>query len=41
MKKKIKWILLIALFLFSVGCVIYASVMQCVLCYEKYGVIFE
>ena len=39
--KKIKLILFILLTLFSLGCVIYASVMQCVLCYEKFGVIFN
>lgn len=41
MRRKIEWILMVALFLFSLGCVIYASVMQCVLSYEKYGVIFS
>ena len=39
--KKIKWILVILLTVFSLGCVIYASVMQCVLCYEKFGVVFN
>ena len=39
--KKIKVILFILLTLFSLGCVIYAGVMQCVLCYEKFGVIFN
>lgn len=39
--KKIKFILFILLTVFSLGCVIYAEVMQCVLSYEKFGVIFN
>ena len=39
--RKIKLILFILLTLFSFGCIIYASVMQCVLSYEKFGVIFN
>lgn len=39
--KKIKMILFILLTIFSLGCVIYAGVMQCVLCYEKFGVVYN
>lgn len=39
--KKFKWIFVILLTIFSLGCVIYAGVMQCVLSYEKFGVIFS
>ena len=39
--KKIKMILFILLTIFSLGCVIYAGVMQFVLCYEKFGVVFN
>jgi hypothetical protein len=39
--KKLKFILLMVLTVLSIGCVVYAEVMQCVLCYEKYGVIFN
>ena len=39
--KKIKLTLFILLTVFSLGCIIYAGVMQAVLCYEKYGVIFN
>lgn len=39
--KKIKLILFILLTVVSLGCVIYAAVMQCVLSYEKFGVIFN
>ena len=39
--KNFKLILLILLTVFSLGCVIYAGVMQCILCYEKFGVIFN
>ena len=38
--KKIKLILFILLTVFSLGCVIYAGVMQFVLSYERLGVIF-
>ena len=39
--KNFKTILFILITIFSLGCVIYASIMQCVLCYEKFGVIFN
>lgn len=39
--KRIKFILFILLAIFSLGCVVYAGVMQCILCYEKYGFIFS
>ena len=38
--KKVKCILLIILLAVSVGCVLYASIMQRILCYQKFGVIF-
>ena len=38
--KHIKFILFILLTVFSLGCVIYAGVMQFVLSYEKFGVVF-
>jgi hypothetical protein len=38
--KKVKCILLIILLAVSVGCVLYASIMQRILCYQMYGVIF-
>ena len=39
--RNFKLILLILLTVFSLGCVIYAGVMQCILCYEKFGVVFS
>ena len=41
MKKKIKDILIILLTLFSLGCIVYALVKQCLLSYELYGVILD
>ena len=37
--KGIKTLLFIFLIVFSTGCVLYASVMQWILCYQMYGVI--
>ena len=34
-------VIIVLLFLFSLGSVIYASVMQAILSYEKFGVIFS
>ena len=41
MKDKIKIIFIALLTVFSIGCVIYASIMQAILSYEKFGVIFS
>ena len=37
--KSIKTLLFILLIVISTGCVLYASVMQWILCYQMYGVI--
>lgn len=39
--KKFKWILFIVITVFSLTSVIYAGVMQCILSYEKYGIILS
>jgi len=38
--REIKWLLFIVLVVVSTGCILYASIMQCIVCYQMYGVIF-
>lgn len=38
--REIKRLLFIVLVAVSTGCVLYASIMQCIVCYQMYGVIF-
>ena len=38
--REIKRLLFLVLVVVSTGCVLYASIMQCIVCYQTYGVIF-
>lgn len=41
MKKKIKFIISLILFIIGILSIIFALIMQAVLCYQKFGAVFE